>query len=88
MRTTFGLIDAIAPSQAEFVGLPVERFTKIRVSNRDQGLGPLVDAEPEKVGLAVFGHDVMHVAAARDDPGARRQDRHDAAHSATFGGAR
>jgi len=34
------------------------------------------------------GHDVVHVAAARDDPGTRREDRHDAAYCAGLGRAR
>ena len=83
-----GLIDAIAPSEAELVRLPIELLAKIRVSDRDQGLGPLVDAQTEKVDFAVFGHDVVHVATARDDPGARREDRYNTAYGAAFGRAR
>ena len=68
--------------------LPIELLAKIRVSDRDQGLAPLMDAQTKKIDPAVFGHDVVHVAAARDDLGTRRQDWYDAAYGAAFGRAR
>ena len=74
-----GLIEPISPGQAQLVRLAVQLFAKIGMGNRNQRLGAVMDAHAEKIDPAVFGHDVMDVAAAGDNSGTRRQDRDDAA---------